>query len=304
VSGDGSRLEFVSRRLGPGIALLLFLILVSSSACTLATPWHSRSDPRSAVWQSATPPDAKAPSGAGRNGDSSKAPLRSLDLMPSDVLPKVDDKRGTSLNGSAQEAVRMSPNGKWVAFEQEGGGVHAVYVARRDRSGATRISGAHYAGLPAWSPDSARLVFVEQEFRDPTVWGVWVYDLATGRSSHLTSASAGSMTRAAWFPDGGRICYGRDDRLIVLNVATRRESVFKVPGDRHIVRTPAVSPDGRRVVFAVAGGGAWLANTDDGRMSSVLEEGDVDALAWAPGSREVALRTANDGRWRVQIIWP
>ncbi len=198
----------------------------------------------------------------------------------------------------------MSPNGQWVAFEQERGGVHSVYIAHHDRSGATRISGARYAALPAWSPDSSKVVFVEQEFRDPVAWGVWQYNTATGRSAHLASAAAVSMTRAAWFPDGRRVCYGRDDRLVILNVETRRASVFTVPGDRHIVRTPAVSPDGRRVVFAVTGGGAWLANVDDGRMLSVLDEGDVDALAWAPGGREVALRTANDGRWRVQIVWP
>ncbi len=303
MSSEESRLELASRRLVPGSVLLVVLILASLSACTLAAPWRSLSDPGRPVWRQAVSQDAKAPADSRKDGDSAKPGSRSLDLMAADTPPKSDDKSGNPLNGPAQEK-RMSPNGQWVAFEQERGGVHSVYIARRDSSGATRISGTHYAALPAWSPDSSKVVFFEQEFRDPPAWGVWQYDLVTGRVSHVASAAPAPTTRPVWFPDGRRICYGRDDRLVILNIATHHASSFTVPGERRIVRTPAVSPDGRRVVFALTGGGAWLANVDDGRMTSVLDEGEIDALAWAPGGREVALRTANDGRWRVQVIWP
>ncbi|MGE5362079.1 MAG: hypothetical protein ACM3NQ_23935 [Bacteroidales bacterium] len=222
-----------------------------------------------------------------------------LELMPRRGAQAAPAKPKPSGPGETQH---VSPDGQWVAVESRKGTNRILTVGRRESSGRRVIGGGHPAAAPSWAPDSRHLVYSAREFRDPDVWVIWLLDVSTLKTVKLGSAGGVRPPAVAWFPGGDRICYGNEDRLVLVSTTTREAAILQVPERGRVAGRPAVSPDGRRIGFAVSGAGAWVASVEDGALSRLTTDREVDALAWAPGGREVALRTASDGRWQVKSI--
>jgi Tol biopolymer transport system component len=125
---------------------------------------------------------------------------------------------------------------------------------------------------------------------------VWVYDIAQGTSTRLTSS--GTLNeRPEWTPDGRRVVY-RTDR-------ERRTAIWWQPADLSGPATPleasdahdfyegVVSPDGRWLVFQVDDGGA--------NQADVMVQGLRGDTASRPISAtkfvEAQPRLSPDGRW-------
>lgn len=254
------------------------------SACSLAS--------RAAV---AGHPSPGVRAHAGQSGP------HALDLMP--TSPPKTERDGDQSPVDSAGSVQVSAGGSRIAFESDRDGVHGVWIARRDGEGARRVSGSRIAVRPTWSPDGEQLAFLARpQKRDE--WSLWVTDAAGDAPPRkLATAGAGLRPGFAWFPDNHQICYGSDGWLIVVDSRAAGTRAFRMPSESaRVVGVPAVSPDGRSIVFAVAGEGAWLASMRDGSVTQLVSERDVDAFAWAPGGRQVAFRTARDGQWRVQIV--
>ncbi len=235
-----------------------------------------------------------------QRSDQHSAP-RPFDLMPG-VPDSEADPPSPVADSEAASHGRVSPDGKWAAFELDRGGVHGVWIARRDGADARRISGVRTAVAPAWSPDASRVAFLERQARRPDAWSVWVVDIAQGRSTRFATAGI-HATGVSWFPDSRRLCYAGDEGVVILDTLNGAISEFAVPiQDGRISGVPMVSPDGEWVAFAVAGDGAWVASLHDGAIKRVMAEPDADAFAWAPGGRQVAVRNARDGQWKLQVI--
>jgi Tol biopolymer transport system component len=79
---------------------------------------------------------------------------------------------------------------------------------------------------------------------------------------------------------------------------------YPTPLQGRIVRTPAVSPDGARVIFQVWRDGAWLLDLATGEMRRVLNDPAAEEFAWSPDGRQVAYHTRHGGRWGIQMIAP
>ncbi len=127
---------------------------------------------------------------------------RPFDLMP----PSPGRRTSASARGQSRStpAPRVSPDGKWIAFESDRGGVHGVWVARADGTGARRVSADLFATMPAWSPDGTRLAFVVDGD------GVWMLWLADGRTTRVIAEP--DVDAFAWAPGGRQIAFrsGRD----------------------------------------------------------------------------------------------
>ncbi len=203
----------------------------------------------------------------------------------------------------ATSGVMPSPDGKWVAFESDEDGVHGVWVARPDGEQAHRVSRTRVALQPRWSPDAARLMFLGRDVRRGGPWNIWIVESDTASARKLTAGGGVPDAGASWFPDSRHICYGSGNWLVVVDTDDDTTRSFRLPDDAgRIVGVPAVSPDNRRVVFAVDAEGAWLVSLADGAMTQIIAERDVDAFAWAPGGRQIAFRTGRDGQWKVRIV--
>jgi len=207
-------------------------------------------------------------------------------------------------DGAANYHVTMSPDGERIAYDSDREGVRAVFVANADGTAPRRVSGAGYAAIPSWSPDGARLAFVRAEPNHPRVWNVWIADIASGSLRRITRHEVGQPWGASWFPDGRRLAYSLEDRLLVADLETGMSTGYRTPVEGHLVRTPAVSPDGRKIVFQVQYDGVWLLDLDRVRMRRILTDATAEEFVWSPEGNAIAYhaRTAGAyGLWRLAL---
>ena len=197
---------------------------------------------------------------------------------------------------------RMSPDGRWIAFDSDRDGERGVYVAARDGSKLQRVSGPGYGAVPSWSPDMKSLAFIRGEPARPRVWNLWLRDLSTGELRRHTAFRSGQVWGASWFPDGRSLCYSHDQQLIISQLDPREDIVIDSPRRGHLVRTPAVSPDGRRVVFQVFKDGVWLLDVDTRSMRRILDDPTAEEFAWSPDGRRIAYHSRRDGEWKIWLM--
>jgi cytoskeletal protein RodZ len=197
---------------------------------------------------------------------------------------------------------RPSPDGSQIAFDSNRDGERGVYVANADGSNVRRVSGEGFAAVPSWSPDGRTLAFVRAEPARPNVWNLWTLELSSGDVRRLTSYRYGQPWGASWFPDGRRIAYSHEDRLVVLDLESGNERVYTSPHKGRLLRTPAVSPDGQKIIFQVHRDGAWLLDVEDGSMRKVLADPSAEEYAWSPDGRRVAYHSRRSGTWGVWLM--
>jgi Tol biopolymer transport system component len=205
-------------------------------------------------------------------------------------------------DGSRSYHAQVSPDGSRLAFDSDVDGPRGVYVSNRDGSDARRVSGSGHASVPSWSPDGEYLAFARAEPRRSRVWNVWTVHLATGRLERRTSHRVGQPWGASWFPDGRRLAYSLEGELVVRDLQTGTTRIYRSPLRGRLVRTPAVSPDGRRIVFQVRHDGAWVLDLESGTPSRILADASAEEFAWSPDGRRVAYHSLRGGEWGIWLL--
>jgi hypothetical protein len=211
------------------------------------------------------------------------------------IMTIVDD-------GSHNYHAQPSPDGRLVAFDSDREGERGIYVANRDGSEVRRVSGAGYAAVPTWSRNNQWLAYIRAEPGKRSVWNLWVQPASGGSARRVTNHRYGQTWAASWFPDNRRIAYSHEDTLIVRDLQTGDATLYRTPVKGQLVRTPAVSPDGTRIIFQVLGHGAWLLDVADGSMRRVLADPTAEEFAWAPDGRRVAFHSRRNGQWGIYVL--
>jgi hypothetical protein len=212
--------------------------------------------------------------------------------------------RALTDDGSRNYHARLSPDGRHVAFDSDRDGERGVYVARRDGSSPRRVSGSGFAAAPTWSPDGGRLAFVRGEPSQRNVWNLWLLHLVSGELERVTSYGHGQLWSASWFPEGTRVCYSHESSLYVVDLESGTRQRFESPVRGRMVRTPAVSPEGRRIVFQVHGDGVWMLHLDTAEMRRILDDATAEEFTWDSRGARVAYHSRRDGQWRIWITAP
>ena len=196
---------------------------------------------------------------------------------------------------------RPSPNGSMVAFDSDREGERGVYLADAGGRNLRRVSGHGFAALPSWSPDGRAIAYVRAEPDNPNVWNLWALNLDSGESRRLTANASGRPQGASWFPDSRRVAYALGNRVMVLDTATGTPTEYASPQVTRKPGTPAVSPDGRLIIFQLSGDGAWLTDLSDGSSRKVLSDPSATDFTWSPDGTRVAYYSRRDHEWGVWI---
>jgi Tol biopolymer transport system component len=207
-------------------------------------------------------------------------------------------------DGASNYHVVMSPDGELIAYDSDREGVRGVYVAHADGTNPRRISGTGHSLVPSWSPDGTRVAFVRAEPHRPRVWNVWIADLESGELERITDHNVGQPWGASWFPDGRRLAYSVEDRLMVADLDSGMSRGYRSPREGHLVRTPAVSPDGRQIVFQVQRDGVWLLDVERARMRKILTDATAEEFVWSPQGDAIAYHARTGGSyglWRLAL---
>ena len=129
-------------------------------------------------------------------------------------------------------------------------------------------------------------------------------NLSSGETRQITRNTIGQPWGGSWFPDGQRIAYSHETRLVIHDLETGAERAFDSPIKGRLVRTPAVSPDGRRVVFQVHRAGTWMLELRNGSMRRILDDPTAEEYTWAPDGRRLAYHSRRSGVWGVWVMAP
>ncbi len=240
------------------------------------------------------------------------APIRSLSFSPDDTLlvsggddgrVRLWDVRSGSLRASVQGHDRVwctafAPDGERLATAGQDGTVKLWQVLGDDRRTIRVNSEAKKDAAVDWvafSPDGQSL-FTWTTNGDPYTGtsngelGRW--STFSGRRTESAGMPATSMIRPALAP-GSRLATVVGDKrsLCVQDLSGTAVQVYRHPQPLSAV---AISPDGKRVVFADDSPAVWMwdVDVDTGQPREVLPLSSVcKCLAFAPDGRTIAVAT-------------
>lgn len=184
-----------------------------------------------------------------------------------------------------------SPSGDKIAVTTDN--YTGILVADADGANLRVVTDAAGAGYKmTWATDGKSIVgrtnIVEA---GRTMHEIKQWDVATGRASLLVAKSrnAGAPTlKAAGLSKKSAGVY--DIMTSHAGEACSLISALNGFGDR-IVINPALSPDGTKIAFQVAGKGMWLINADGTGLKSL---GTGSHPAWMPDSRSIVYTVVSD----------
>ncbi|HEY7004605.1 MAG TPA: hypothetical protein VH281_10005 [Gaiellaceae bacterium] len=201
---------------------------------------------------------------------------------------------------------RISPDGKWIAFDGASPGKAPlsdfdVQIVRADGSDRRTLAGTSNYELDAqWSPDGKRLSYSSyrhtgesDEWQRANIWTVAV----TGRDR--TMLGRGSSAR--WSPDGKEIVFSAPTRksdgdLFVMNAdGTGRRRLTATP---ELEQPAGWSPDGSTILFTQFNGSGADVMVMDANGKNVRTLTDLPGFdyagAWSPDGSAILFTSGSD----------
>ena len=201
------------------------------------------------------------------------------------------------------EAVSVTQDGEWLAFDSDRGGNHDIY-SMRAATGETRQLTRDPADEfnPAWSPDGSEIAFHSWRSGNRDSYVV----SADGTRERLIAGGPSHEYAGRWSPDGKQIVFASD--------RTGRSELYVVGRDggtpRQITSSGASnlaewSPDGRWLAYS-SRNVLYIVPPAGGPPRELLARADIGAIdvsmaAWSPDSRTLYFRMGVPGSRNLDI---
>jgi Tol biopolymer transport system component len=210
--------------------------------------------------------------------------------------------------------VSFSPDSSRVAFvrryDQAEGDIYTVPVTGGEPTRITK-DGVGVHGL-AWTPDGASIVFSsERGGGDPTLWRV----PAAGGTPAPVLGVGEDILELSIARQGNRMAYAQRTvdpniyRLNLTNEAGRLSAGAPVSfiASTRLERTPAISPDGRRVALMSNRSGSaeiWACDAEGKNPVPLTSFGGpyTDQPSWSPDGRHIAFTSRAGGNTHIWVV--
>jgi Tol biopolymer transport system component/DNA-binding winged helix-turn-helix (wHTH) protein len=175
---------------------------------------------------------------------------------------------------------RISPDGRFIAFQSWRSGSPEIWLCDRDGSNAIQLSsfGGPEIGTPSWSPDSRRIVF---DLRASGNAEIYIVDVDGGPPKRLPTGTA-NASNPFWSADGHWTYFNTERPDSIWKARVEGGAAVRLTGEGE-GHSPQESVDGRRVFFYKVEGGqgqAWSASVNGGDERPV--PGIPADVGWVP----------------------
>ena len=188
-----------------------------------------------------------------------------------------------------------SPDGTRIAFASGRGGSTQIWTMKPDGSDRIQLtpssSDSGNNNFPTWSPDGKRIAFASDRA------GSWdIYTMAPdGTQVRRQTTATGKELEPGWFPDSRRLVFQAqraDGKFGLQTAEARQESAQEGDtGGQWLTqgsiddRRPAVSPDGRFIVFEGRDGNGsqiYRIDADGSNRRQLTQQGFNYGPSWLP----------------------
>ena len=189
---------------------------------------------------------------------------------------KGEPTRLTKTPTRRERDVRWSPDGETISYLAEVGDDYELFLFDRESGEERQLTDGTGSWILGhlWSPDSARLAYVDRAQRLVSV------DIASGQAVVLDRGTESMIGSFSWSGDGSWITYAKQDvngyGSIFLSPADRASPV-RVTSDKFDESSPAFDPDGRFLWFVSARDFVYGDLSFEQRIYGVLLREDVES---------------------------
>jgi len=164
---------------------------------------------------------------------------------------------------------------------------------------------------PSWSPDGNKILFLSyieppaDSIEPSPGGGIYVMDAdGSDRTQVLAVPSYVGARSVSWSPDGNRIVYASGGSIITMDAdGTNPELVVAWESIYDITDWPSYSPDGSKILFALATGGIFVVGIDGSNQTRLSPEGVDDYYpAWSPDGTKIAFDSERDGHPEIYVM--
>jgi serine/threonine-protein kinase len=193
------------------------------------------------------------------------------------------------------ESYSLSPDGRRIAVEVEGGRITEIWIYDLARGTSSRLTFDLNASYPLWMPDGERVVFVVLTPEGDRLLSQRAD--GSGEAEELLRTPHSGLFPSSFTPDGARVLFhvqvpGGQADLFSLPLAGERvpEPLAATPGDDG---QGTFSPDGRFVAYASNESGRWEVYVRQlpgpvGRWQ--VTTGGGSEPRWSPDGRELFVK--------------
>ena len=277
---------------GKGLSLktkfaILIFISILLATCTLETPTQESEVVKDVVTEA---PRAEEP--MKQELAVTEAPVPAETLM---VAPTTHPLQPLSVSG-----------GGVITFASDRSGRPGIYVMNADGSGQRLVTDMEDSSFPAFSPDSARIVY---KIAAPYMGKINIINI-DGSDQQTVLARNRAMASPDWSPDGKEIVFifhtHQYFSISVIDIGGGNFRQLTRAVTNQINTSPDWSPDGQQIVFSSNRNGdneIYIMDADGSNIQQVTDNDVTDYFpAWSPDGLQIAFASGRNGNWDIYVM--